>query len=196
MNGFGGLEALSAEGKKIWHVSLGNVWGQAVLSAGLGGQALVFATEAGGTVRVFDGQGRALRTLRPGGAYYTRLAAGIMDQSGQAQLLALGQNLGGSGEQAVAFDSKGQIVWSAPVKAGGSWVQSRFASGQIGGDNNAVWAFIDSSGDLVLATADGEKLAAIPNQSSVGDFMIVPGKNGRGLLVVLRGPTVEAYSFE
>ncbi len=197
MNGLGGLDAVSADGKKLWHASLANVWSQAVIPAGSGGQALVFASEAGGTVRVFNAQGRAVRTLRPDGAYYTTLAAGVMDRSGTVQVLALGQSSqGSSGQDAVAFDSKGQVAWSAPVRAAGGWVKVRFARGDIAGDGNFEWAFIESSGDMVLVTATGEKLAAIPGQSGASDFVIVPDKNGRGLLVVLQGASVQAYSFK
>jgi peroxiredoxin len=196
MNGFGGLDAISGDGKKLWHVSLGNVWGQAVVPTSAQSQGLVFASEAGGTVRVFDARGRALRTLRPDGAYYTRVAASVTDRAGHVQVLALGQHHGPSGEDAVAFDSQGQVAWSAPVAATGNWAGVHFACGDMAGDGNFEWTLMDPAGDLVLATSAGEKLAAIPKQSGVSDFVVVPDKNGRGLLVVVQGTSVQAYSFD
>jgi len=196
MNGFGGLDAVSSEGKKLWHAGLPNVWGQAVIPAGPGQPANVFATEAGGSVRSYDGQGRALQTLRPEGAYYTRLTAAAMDRSGKIQVLALGQSHGTSKDDAIAFDSNGQVAWSAPINASGSWVAVRFASGDIAGDGNREWAFLDPAGNLVLATANGEKLAAVSGQAGITDFVIVPDKNGRGLLVTLRGSAIQVFSFK
>src|SRR6266404_2617670 len=64
MNGFGGLQALAADGKRLWRASAGNVWGQAVVPATKDRAALVFATEASGSVRIFDGQGHQVRTVR------------------------------------------------------------------------------------------------------------------------------------
>ena len=196
MNGFGGLVALSPGGNRIWKVSLGNVWGQAVIPAGPDREALVFATEAGGSVRVFDGKGHGVRTLRPNNAYCTKIAAAVMDRSGQVQALALGQGSAGKGEQAIAFDSTGQVVWSSPVRSAGGWVNARFAYGDVAGDGNVEWAIMEPSGDLVVVTAKGEKLAAVPNQSAAKDFVIVAGKNGRGLLVVLSAGSVQTYSFQ
>lgn len=81
MNGFGGLTALSADGKELWKVALPNVWGQAVIPAKIGSPALVFATEASGSIRAFDGKGAAIRTLRPNGKYCTQIAAARIDAS-------------------------------------------------------------------------------------------------------------------
>lgn len=195
MNGFGGLAAVSSEGKRLWHVSLGNVWSQGV-AVGHGGQALVFATEAGGTIRVFDGQGHAVRTLRPAGAYFTKLAAAVVDPAGTVQVLALGQSLSGKSGLAVACDAQGQVAWSVPVSSARDWAQVHFACGDLNGDGNAEWALIEPSGDLDLVTAAGQKLAALPHQGAASDFLIVPRSNGPGLLVVLAGGSVQAFSFQ
>jgi hypothetical protein len=196
MNGFGGLDAVSADGKRLWHVPLGNVWGQAVLPARPGQPALVFATEAGGSVHSYDARGQARATLRPEGAYYTKLAAAAVDPSGKVQILALGQGTAGAKQDAIAFDATGQVAWSAPVAAGGNWVGVRFASGELTGDGKRAWAFLDPAGDLVLATANGEKLAGISGQGGITDFVIVSGKDGRGILVLLKGTMLQEFSFK
>ena len=74
MNGGGGLEAWSADGSKLWSANLGNVWNQAIVPATRDKPARVLATEAGGSVRVFDAKGNPTATLRPNGGYYTQMA--------------------------------------------------------------------------------------------------------------------------
>jgi hypothetical protein len=195
MNGLGGLEALSADGKKLWHEGLANVWSQAVISADKTRPAQVFATEASGNVRVFDGQGKSLHVLHPNGAYCTLLAAGLAQHSGQVQVLASGQ--GSAGEQAVAFDAGGQVAWSAPVKAGaGGWVQQHFACGDLAGDGSLDWAFLQPSGELALVTTEGLRIAALPGSSGIKEFVVVPDSSGRGVLVTLSGSAVQAYTFK
>ena len=195
MNGFGGLDAVSAEGKKLWHVSLGNVWGQAVIPAGPVTPALVCATEAGGSVRLFDAHGGAVRTLRPQGCYCTKLAA-CFDASGTVQLLALGQRQGGGPDSVIAFDSAGQVAWSSPVSAPRGWVGFHCAAGDLNGDSKPEWVFLESPGTLVVATTDGKKLASIPGLLSVNDFVIVPDPSHHGILAVLQGATLRTYTFQ
>jgi len=196
MNGFGGLEALSADGRKMWQVSMGNVWGQAAVPPGPAGQALVFATEASGSVRVFDGKGHPVRTLRPNGDYCTGLAAAVMDRSSRVQIVAVGQPRSTGISEAIAFDPSGSVAWSAPVNSAGAGVLAHIASGDVLGDGTLVWTFLQPSGDLILVNADGEKLAAIPKQAATTEFVIVPGTNAPGMLVVLNGAWVRAYSFK
>lgn len=194
MNGFSGLEALTTEGKELWQQRLGNVWSQAVISAENGQPSQVFASEAGGSVRVYDGQGQSIKVLRPNGAYCTRIAAGRVRRSGQVQLLVLGQ--GSSGEQAIALDPTGQVAWSAPVlSTPGGWGEVRFACGDVLGDGDLQWAFIQSSGELALASSTGQRLAVLPNAAGIKDFILLPDAQGRGLLVTLRGAALQAYSF-
>ncbi len=191
MNGFGGLHALSAEGKELWQARLGNVWNQAVVPAAATRSALVFATEASGSVRVFDGTGKPLRTLRPSGRYCAQLSAAVMDKAGTIQAIALGDGA------AIAFDPNGQVAWSTPsVKNAGGWQNITFACGDIDGDGVRDWAFLVPAGDLVLASASGQKLASVPGQSGLNGFVIVPDGKGRGVLVTLRSGALQAYSFQ
>jgi peroxiredoxin len=199
MNGFGGFDAVGPDGKKIWHAALPNVWGQAVIPAAPGRPAQVFATEASGSVRVFDAKGQPVRTLHPEGAYCTKLEAAVMDRSGRVQIVALGQGHGAGAAtgQNIAFDSTGQVAWSAPASGNIGSPGTHFTCGDIEGKGDSAWAFIQPSGDLVFATSDGHKLAAIPPQSRITDFGIVPGAtNTPALVVVLRGASVQAYSFK
>jgi len=193
MNGSGGLDAISADGKKLWHVPLGNVWGQAVVSATPNRPSMVFATEAGGTVRAYDGLGQAVNTIRPQDAYCTRLAA-MPSSVGSAQILALGQK--NSGAEVLAFDPTGQVAWSAPAGSSGNWVQLRFAGGDFLGDGGLEWVFPDPAGNLVVASAVGEQVAVIPGAGAASDFVVVPNKSGPALLVILRGGVLQAYSLK
>jgi peroxiredoxin len=191
MNGFGGLHAVSADGKELWHTPLANVWSQAVIPASGGMSAMVFATEAGGSVRVFDGAGKPLRTLRPSGKYCAQMNAAVMGSANTVQGIAEGQG------SVIAFDANGHVVWQAPSSNSGLGPTSAaFACGDIAGDGVREWAFLDAAGDLVLATSSGEKRAAVTGQSGVSRFVIVPDGTGRGLLITLRPSTLQAYSFQ
>jgi peroxiredoxin len=191
MNGGGGLHAVSAAGKKLWVARMGNVWNQAVISASTNRSAVVLATEAGGSVRIFDGQGKPLGAIRPDGKYYAQMSAAQVDNTDSIQIVALGDG------DVIAFDRAGRVAWSAPsVQNQAGWRETTFASGDIDGDGRPEWTFADPNGDLVLATATGEKLGALTGQANAGQFIIVPSASGRGLLILINGGTVRAYSFE
>jgi cytochrome c biogenesis protein CcmG/thiol:disulfide interchange protein DsbE len=192
MNGFGGLHAVGADGRQRWAVSgIGNVWNQAVVPAGPDRPALVFATEAGGTVRVFDAKGKPLRTLRPLNQYCAQMTAAVMDGTNQVQAVAVG------GSRVIAFDPEGNVAWSTPApKGAGSWRRSTFACGDLNGDGIKEWAFLEAGGDLVLASATGEKIAAWPNATGLTAFLIVPPANGKGILVTLTGDDLRAFRFD
>ena len=151
MNGGGGLQAWSADGNKLWSANLGNVWNQAILSATRHQPARVFATEAGGSVRVFDAQGKPQATLRPNGGYYAQMAA-CRTTDKTIQIAAI------NGDKTVVFDETGKIAWTtSAIGNHGGWRTSSFAVGDIKGDGVMEWAFIDGSGNLVIATPNGQK---------------------------------------
>jgi peroxiredoxin/outer membrane protein assembly factor BamB len=189
MNGFGGVHAVSAEGKRIWHAaSFGNVWNQAVIPAGKERPALVFATEAGGSVQVFDAKGKVLRSLRPRGKYYTQMTAAMIDRSNTVQVVAIGDG------NTTAFDANGKLAWSTPANANTSG-STAFAHGDIDGDGVSEWAFIDAAGDLVLATTTGVKLSSIAGQSGLSGFVLAPGKK-TSRLITLGSESLQAFTFE
>jgi len=191
MNGLGGLHALAADGKRLWQAGGANVWGQAVVPATKDRAAIVLATDASGSVRILDGKGNPVRTVRPGGKYCTQLAAAAIDGKAAVQALALGQ------DSILAFDPSGRVAWSTSVSQNAaSWVNVVFASGDVDGDGASEWAFVDSAGDLVLVSAAGEKLAAIPGFSGASGFVIVSDVNGRGQLITLSSGALRAFSFQ
>jgi len=193
MNGFGGLHAVSADGKLLWKVTMGNVWGQAIIPAAADRGALVLATEAGGSVRVFDAKGKQLRSFRPDGKYCTQIAASCMDTNPSSSTL---QGLAEAQGQAVAFDTSGAVRWSSPCTTGGGGPTGRaFACGDIDGDGIKEWAFPDASGNVLLATASGEALATVKNVTGA-HLAIVPTREGRGLLVMVLNGNLTAYSFK
>jgi len=191
MNGFGGLQAVAADGKKMWRAAGGNIWGQAVVPASKERGATIFASDASGSIRIFDGKGQPLRTVRPGKEYCTQVAAARIDREGSIQALALGQ------DKIIAFDSNGRVAWSTPVSQNSSsWANVTFASGDVNGDGFSEWVFLDPAGDLVLASTSGEKLGAVSGFSGVNGFAIVPEPSGRGQLVTLNGGRLRAFRFQ
>ena len=191
MNGSGGLHAVSDSGQRLWRVGdIGNVWTQAVVPAGDGRPALVFATEAGGSVKIYDGRGNLLRTARPLGEYFAQMTAAYMNGDGAVQIIA-------SGVVTVAFDESGRVAWSTPaVDDQGSWRNGSFACGDMNGDGAREWIFIDITHELVVVTAAGEKLAALPAPRNLDAFCVIPGTDGRDLLVTLQSGVVQAHAFE
>ena len=192
MNGGGGLLAVSADGKLLWKDShIGNVWNQAVIPARAGQAALVFATEAGGTVKVFDSQGKLLRSLRPNGKYCAQMSAAITDSDGSVQVIAIGKGM------TIAFDPAGSVAWSTTAIIDNSgWRNISFASGDLTGDGILEWAFLEASGDLVIATPAGERISAIPAQKGVDSFVIAPALKGHGVLATLQSGLLQTYTFE
>jgi peroxiredoxin len=188
MNGFGGLHAVSADGKQLWRATLGNVWAQAIVPASGERAGYVLATEAGGSVRVFDTKGNAVRSFRLAGGFCTQMTAAAMDAK-TIQGIALGQGT------VIAFDIHGTTLWSTPSsKNPSAWTQKFFTCGDIDGDGVKEWAFPDAAGDLVLVTVHGEKLASLSGAGTAQSFVIVPGTEG-GRLVTLTSGQLKCYSF-
>ncbi len=187
-NGGGGLQAWSSDGKQMWSAKLGNVWNQAVVPARPGQPALVVATEALGSVKVFDAAGTLTRTLRPNGGYYARMAACRGAQG--IQIAAINRN------ETTAFDENGKVAWTtSAVSDHGGWWKSTFALGDLDGDGAPDWVFVDGSGDLVIANMKGEKISAIPGANKFESFVVAPRKGKGGVLVTLSGQTLMAYEF-
>ncbi len=193
MNGGGGLHAVSPDGKLLWRdANIGNVWNQAVIPARTGQPAVIFATEAGGTVRVYDASGKLLRTLRPNNQYCAQMTAAVIDGDGTVQGIAVGDHA-----RVLAFDPEGKLAWStATLKGPGNWRSPTFAAGDVDGDGKMEWAFLEASGDLVCATANGEKLASLPAQKGIDGFVMASDAKRKGLLVTLTGGDLKAYGFE
>ena len=191
MNGFSGLEALSSDGKKLWSASLGNVWSQAIVPATSNRAGLVLATDASGSITLFDAAGHRQTSLRPEGGYYTQMTAAIME-SNALQILAF------SGNAVAAFDQAGKVAWTATALASTSapgFAGAGVAKGDFKGNGTQQWAFLDGAGDLVIVTSGGLKVSSIPNQNSVQSCASAPRSGQGALLLTLNGGVVRAYSF-
>ncbi len=190
-NGFGGLEAFSGGGKKLWAASLANVWCQAIVPPTANGPALVLATDASGSVHVFNAAGSQQNSLRPEGGYYTGMSAGLTG-SNSVQILAF------SGNAVAAFDQAGKVAWissalSGTATPGGS--NPSAVLGDLAGDGAKEWAFVDGSGDLVIVTTSGQKVSSIPLQGPIQGLGIAPRPGQGSVLVILDGGVAQAYTF-
>ena len=190
MNGGGGLQAWSADGNKLWSADLGNVWNQAIVSATQNQPARVFATEAGGSVRMFDAQGKLQATLRPNGGYYTQMAA-CRTADKTIQIAAINV------DKTVVFDETGKVAWTTSAIGNHTgWRAISFAVGDLKGDGTQEWAFIDGSGNLVIATPDGQKISSIAKAKDFAGFAIASRPGQGGILITLANGTVQAYAFQ
>lgn len=184
LNGGGGLHVLATDGRPRWaDRTIGNVWSQASLPGRPAAQPAVFATEAGGTVRVYDRDGRALNTLNPLGDYYTAVGVALAGE-GRPQVVAAGRG------RVVAFDLDGRVAWQAPVaeEPGG------FDHGDVDGDGVLDWVFPSGESGLLVVSAGGEKLASVPVDSGGGAFAVLRGPaGGASTIVVLEGTRLTAY---
>ena len=191
MNGGGGLHAVSPEGKKLWAFSkIGNVWNQAIVPARGNSPAMIFATEAGGSIKVFDANGKQIQTLRPENKYFSRMSAARVNDAGTVQGIA-------THAITVAFDAEGKIIWSTPGKEDhGAWRAPSFAFGDVDEDGSGDWAFHDPSGTLILVSASGEQLGKLDGQRNNQAFILVPEKSGKAILVVLNASKLQAFKFE
>jgi peroxiredoxin len=190
MNGSGGLHAVSSDGMQRWKVSnIGNVWNQAVVTGRDPENTLVFATEAGGTIRVYDSNGQTVRTLRPLGKYYSQMTASLIDANDDIQVVAIGDH-----ETVVVFNPAGQITWTTSGLKQSSWRISNFDCDDMDGDGRKDWAFFEANGDLVIAASDGTKLAFLPAQKGVEGFLICSGLNGGALVTMSKGE-ISLYSL-
>jgi hypothetical protein len=190
MNGGGGLQAWSPDGIQLWSADLGNVWNQAIVSATKDQPARVFATEAGGSVRVFDAKGNPQATLKPSGGYYAQMA--VCRAAGKTiQIAAI------NGDQTAVFDETGKILWTtSAISNHAGWRVSSFAAGDIKGDGTTEWAFIDGSGNLVIATPNGQRISSISHAKEFTSFAIASQSGKSGVLVALGNATVQAYTFQ
>jgi hypothetical protein len=190
MNGFSGLEALSSDGKKLWSANLANVWSQAIVPATSNRPPMVLATDASGSITMFDAAGHRQNSLRPEGGYYAEMAAAVME-SNALQIIAF------SGSAVAAFDQTGKVAWTTSALSNQSTVGTGagVATGDFKGDGTQQWAFIDGAGDLVIATSGGLKVSSITNQSSIQGLAAAPRQGLGALLITLDAGVVRAYSF-
>jgi len=188
MNGLGGLEVFSGDGKRLWSTSMANVWSQAIVPAASNHTALVLASDASGKVNIFDSAGQRLNSLKPDGGYFAQMTAGTAD-SNEVQII------GFSGNAVEAFDQTGKTAWiTSALSTMGKQIPCA-VMGDLKGDGTKQWVFLDGAGDLVMVTAGGLKVSSIPNQSRIQGLAIAPRPGQGGLLLTLDGGVVRAHSF-
>lgn len=197
MNGSGGLHGVDEDGKSLWKVSeIGNVWNQSAISASEGHPATVFASETEGMIRVFDGDGNAIRTVRPLDLYFIPIHAADIDGNGTVQILGIGGKLA-KDFNVVAFDAEGSAAWRATVQWDfAAWRVPQFACGDIDGDGIGEWVFAKGFREAVIASPQGEQIASVSLSGWPERIGIVSPGNGKGMLVVLRHEKLSAYSAE
>jgi hypothetical protein len=89
------------------------------------------------------------------------------------------------------------MAWSTTaIKDNGAWRNVCFAAGDLIGDSQLEWAFLEGNGDLVIATTQGEKLCAISGQKGIESFVIAATANKPGTLVALKSGVLQAYRFQ
>ena len=126
-------------------------------------------------MKVFDPSGTLTRTLKPNGGYYAQMAACRTGQGIQVAAI--------NGDQTVVFDSTGKVLWTtSAISDHAGWRAYTFAWGDLGGDGESEWVFIDGSRDLVVANTKGEKICALSNGSSIGAFAVASRKGSGGML--------------
>jgi len=179
MNGSGGLVLLSGSGEPLWKdTRIGNVWNQALVSAAGSQPARVFATEAGGSVRVYDSAGSLLRQLRPDDEYCAPMSAARMDAAGRIQVIAELDR-----DTVATCDEQGQIAWRTPVRgAAGHWRRRQFVAADLDGDGIREWVFRDRDNTLVVASADGAERARLSLEDPVDELAVLPQPGGDRLL--------------
>ena len=194
MSGFGGIHAVSPDGKLIWqYKNIGDVWNLAVIPATPARTALVYATESRGAIRELDGSGTRLRAFHPENLFCAQLSAAVIDASNTVQVITVGQAREGL---VIAMDERGTNVWKMPCPTDRSaWRTTSFASGDIDGDGVREWAFLGAPGKLVIVTARGDAIASVAIGENPCGFAIVPAADG-SLLVTCDSDKIIAYAFE
>jgi hypothetical protein len=139
---------------------------------------------------MFDAQGKLQATLRPNGGYYAQMAA-IRTADKTIQIAAI------NGDNTVVFDETGKVAWTtSAIGNHGGWRTSSFAVGDIKGDGTQEWAFIDGSGNLVIAATSGQKISSIAQAKEFASFAIASRSGQGGILIALANGTVQAYAFQ
>ena len=188
-NGKGGLHAISHEGQRVWrNRSLDSVFDQKIVSANGSGTATIAVTDMGDPIKLFDGTGEKTLSVLPFSMYYINIDAQAIDAEGTIQLLGHGND-----EHIIAFDTQGEVQWS--TSSDGEWRTTTFACGDIDQDGIKDWAFIDGTGDLIIANSQGEKLSSVSSMLNIDSFLILPLNEGGGQLITTNGKAISAYSF-
>ena len=102
-----------------------------------------------------------------------------------------------NGDHTVVFDETGKVAWeTSAIGNHAGWRTSSFAIGDVKGDGTQEWAFIDGSGNLVIAASSGQKISSIAQAKEFANFAIASRPGQGGILITLANGTVQAYTFQ
>lgn len=190
MNGFGGLHAVSPEGKRLWrYKQIGNVWTHAAIELG-DGKARIYATEASGSIYVFDESGEKIKTFRPAGGYFANVYAGFADAQGSVQVLAIA-----SEEQiAVVCDAEGIILWQAAVAKKMKFPDAGVFHGDLDGDQRREWSFVNDKGTLQIVSSEGVVQFELENHGDIEFGAILEKTGAPGILLLYQGGVLRAHA--
>jgi hypothetical protein len=189
MNGDGGLHIVSAQGVLIRRIGdIGNVWNQAVIPSAKDRPAMIFATEAGGSVRLYDAQGKRIQEMAPLGKYYAEMNAAVADEEGNVQVIAASEDI------IAAFDKTGKVSWRTALQKGSTnWRVSTFGHADVNNDGESDWIFRRTPKELIVATAGGMKLMSISTPSDLRGFACGRDAEGHAFLAILLPKGVQIY---
>jgi ankyrin repeat protein len=150
-NGSGGVYLLNAEGKVRWHAKgPGNVWSVAAARLTKEGRSSVICTHSGGTILVFNAEGKRLREIKPvktSEMVYSadQVYAADLDGDGVDEVLGLGTWVS-SGRNLLVYNANGKLRWRkyvgtpydnihGPISGGRFWPSGhQVAVGSMGGN--------------------------------------------------------------
>ncbi|MBX7258192.1 MAG: PQQ-binding-like beta-propeller repeat protein [Candidatus Hydrogenedentes bacterium] len=197
-DGFGSIEACSAEGKSLWKDRImGPMFSVAILPAYGNRKGYVFTPGMGESVRVYAHDGKQLDSISSGGLYVRNVEAAQLDAAGLAQIVVFGKDFDPDRGMVVAYDPDGNKAWSASVDSNLDFIrQINVCCGDADGDGVKDWVFPDATGDLIIVSHDGTKLGTLQISGSFDRIEILPRPGATSLLVALSRSSIIAYSLE
>lgn len=199
LGGFSGLHVLNGNGKLIWKdTSIGNVWTQAVISATTNHPATILATEAGGTIHLFDAFGHPINTLHPMDEYISSFEAADIDGNNNIQIACKVDEVGQSQTVYFVTDTAENIFWKCEVQISQRQAPTNrlFAHGDLDGDGIQDWAFLRKPDELVVISGKGQLLVQMPVTSLTKQFAIITRPGKPGLLCVLEVTHLMVYEIK
>jgi hypothetical protein len=102
-----------------------------------------------------------------------------------------------NGDHTVVFDETGKVGWTtSAIGNHAGWRTCSFAVGDLKGDGTQEWAFIEGSGNLVIAASSGQKISSVAHAKEFASFAIASRPGQGGTLITLANGTVQAYAFQ
>ncbi len=194
MNGLGGIHALNGQGKLLWkYTMVGNVWNHAVISATSAQPCRVVASEASGSIWLFNERGLPQYKMNPLQGYTAPVDAADIDGQGTLQIVAQIKNFSDNVVIA-ALDANRKILWKYDVREeNSSWRSSIFSHGDWDGDGIQDWAFKIHPYRLIIVSGKGNVLGELTLTDENAQTVLMTRKGEKGLLLVSQGENLSAY---